>query len=295
MSEMMKPIDSTAQEQPVSRYLYRDNSEPDRPIIFEAVTTGILAADTLFRQKLGYDPMEHSEIGCTQEDIHDEEKEEFELFLKEQLPKTGMSLAEYGEFLEKGGYEEYLKVLGLTEHDVRGKKILDVGASGCDFASYCLKHDINDQVDSVDGGRLSYATKRLQAVQWSPAVRTHIEPRVKKALMQKLPYADQAYDLVVVVAALPGNDAQFRGELTMEQDLEASYDELVRVVAPGGEIRIGSFDESDERREYFGDWIDATKRKLEALSKVAGLTVTVEPIEGDKHVSRIIIKKAPVS
>lgn len=279
-----------SQEGSRKRYIYRDNSLPDQPIVFETLAEGIIQADGKFLKEIGKDPARESSIGCTVEDLLEVEKKEFEKFQKEYLEKERITLAEYGEQAEQRTYQAYMEALGLGNPALVGKKILDIGAHNAFFASYCLKHGISDTAYSVDGGEESYTDQQVKKAIWSEQIRSSIEEKTKKALMQDLPYKDGEMNLVIIVAALPGRDKEFRGALTMEQDVNQSYDEIIRILAPGGEARIAPFYD-DENDEYFGEWAKATKRKLQELAHIDSLTINFEEMgeEGDK---RIIIRKS---
>lgn len=282
--------EGAAQEKPRKRFTYYDNSLPDRPPLFETFAEGILQADSKFIKATGIDPARAPYIGCTVEDLTEIEKKEFERFQKEYLEKEGVTLAEYGERVEEQTYQAYMEALGLTEAALASKKVLDIGSAQSFFASYCLKHGISDTVYSVDGGESSYTDQEVQKAIWSEQVKSGIREKSKKALMQDLPYKDGSFDLVVILAALPGRDKEFRGELTLEQDVDRSYDEIVRLLSLRGEARIAPFF-GDENDEYFGDWFKVTQKKLRELSHIEGITVDFEEIPGEEG-QRIIIRKS---
>lgn len=289
MEQLATSVENSDQEKPRKRFTYHDNSLPDHPVIFETFAEGILQADGKFMKETGIDPMQQSNIGCVVEDVLEIGRQEFEKFQKEYLDKEGISLAEYGERLEEGVYRAYCEELGLTESMLAGKKVLDIGSAESFFASYCLKRGISDTVYSVDGGESSYIDQEVKKVIWSEEVKKGVEGKTKKTLMQELPYEEGSFDLVIILAALPGRDKEFRGKLTLEQDIDQSYDEILRVLASGGEARIASFS-GDENDEYFGAWYKATKKKLQEFSQREGITVIFEDIPGQEG-QRIILRK----
>lgn len=290
MEKCIASNESAPQEKVRKRYTYRDNSLPDRPVVFETFAEGILQADGKYAKEKGINPIDQSYIGCTIEDLQEIEKKEFEKFLKEHIEKTGTTLKEYGESAEENTYLGYMEELGLTPNELLNKKILDIGSAKSYFASYCLKHGISDSVYSVDAGEDSYTDKEVKKIIWPESLKTEIERKSKKALMQNLPYDEGSFDLVIAVAALPGRYREYHGELTMEQDVEQSYDEIVRMLAPGGEARIAPL-YNDENNEYFGEWFKVTKKKLEKLSRIEGIIVDFEEIP-EQESQRIIIRKA---
>jgi 2-polyprenyl-3-methyl-5-hydroxy-6-metoxy-1,4-benzoquinol methylase len=290
MEQYTEPSEGAVKEKPRKRFTYHDNSLPDRPVVFETFAEGILQADGKFMKEKGVDPARESNIGCVVEDLLEIGKKDFEKFQNEYLAREGITLAEYGKRAEEETYRAYCEDLGLTESMLVGKKILDIGSAKSFFASYCLKQGISDTVYSVDGGESSYTDQEVKKAIWSEAVKNGVEGRTKKALMQALPYEDGSFDVVVILAALPGRDKEFRGELTLEQDIDRSYDEILRVLAAsGGEARIASFS-GDEDDEYFGEWYKATKKKLEELSQKEGIEVIFEDIP-EQEGQRIIIRK----
>lgn len=289
MERLIASGESAAQEKSRKRFTYYDNSLPDRPVLFETLAEGILQADSKFIKAKGIDPMQQSHIGCTIEDLSEIEKKEFEDFVRTRLDAVGVTLAEYATLEEEGVYRNYMESLGLAPEDLSGKKILDIGADDSFFASYCLKQGLCNDVYSVDGGIESYGDREMKKALWSEQTRSVVEGKTRKALMQELPYEDRTMDLVVINAALPGRDQEFRGGLTMDEDVDRSYDEIVRLLAPGGEARIAPFS-GDEDDEYFGEWVKATKRKLQELSRIEGITVVFETIS-ETEGQRIIIRK----
>lgn len=284
--------ESIDKEKTRKQFTYRDNSLPDQPIIFEVFATGVIQADSQFSRAKGFDPARELNISCTVEDLAEIEKKEFEEFVRTHLDAVGSSLAEYATVSEEGVYRNYMESLGLVPEDLAGKRVLDIGSNNSFFASYCLKHGISDNIYSVDGGAESYGDRKLKKAIWSEQLQSAIEGKTKTALMQDLPYEDGTMHLIVINAALPGRDQEFRGELTLNQDVDQSYDEIVRVLAPGGEARIAPLS-NDEGDEYFGEWYEVTKKKLEALSHVEGITVVFEAIPECDGWQRIIIRKAP--
>lgn len=217
------------------------------------------------------------------------EKAEFQKFLTEVVEKSGQTFAEYAENYEKETFENYLSQLGLIEIDLKDKKILDVGAARCFFASHALKHGISDQIYSVEPGHDSYADREAKKLIWSGQIKNEIEGKTVHALAQALPFKDGSFNLLVSNAAMPGRDKEFAGGLSMEEDIEKSYDELVRVLKEGGEVRLVPFD-PDEDDEHFGSWAKATKKKLQNLMQKGEVSVVLEKINNDESY-RIIIKK----
>jgi hypothetical protein len=56
-------------EKRMNKYTYRDNSKPEKPIIFLCVASDILEADKLYEEKIGIDPAKQCFVGCVPEKI----------------------------------------------------------------------------------------------------------------------------------------------------------------------------------------------------------------------------------
>lgn len=278
-------------EKPKNIYTYRDNSDPEKPIVFQVIADSILKADELYEKKTGADPKKQPHIGCSVDDFFKRQEKEFQDFLKNDVEAKGLTWKEYAELEENSMYENYLQKLGLTEQFLKNKKILDIGAGNRMFASFCMKHGVSSEVYSLEGNAEDYIDKKIKEVIWPDEVEKEIEKRTTRALSQNLPFEDNAFELIVCNSAMPGRDKEHFGNLTMEQDLNRSYDEIVRVLKPRGEARLEPF-ESNEDDEFYGDWVKATKRKIEELREKEGLVVEVEKIEDtEDDLYRVIIRK----
>lgn len=170
----------------------------------------------------------------------------------ERKPRPKADHEGYGESLE-AAYERYLRELGLTEQDLVGKTILDVGAGSAGFAAAVEKRGIGAKVISVEDNPLR--TERPP----------HTTSGYVRAEAQHLPFADNTFDMVVSVYALPhvaSVGKTYRGtpvesvregvpaykvtkedearikEETTEQTRRAVA-ECIRVVKEGGEVRFG--------------------------------------------------------
>jgi ubiquinone/menaquinone biosynthesis C-methylase UbiE len=168
----------------------------------------------------------------------------------EQLPSSprGIDHQGFSESLEEV-ITRYLSDLGLTKEDLRNKSVLDVGAGSARFAEGVNASAIGATVVSVEQQKLEMAPESLPVL----------------AHAQKLPFADQAFDYVFSVRAIPqvaavgktkerGTVQIVDGEkvrsLTKEdfQMMKQEESELVsqavreclRVVKVGGEVRFGS-------------------------------------------------------
>jgi SAM-dependent methyltransferase len=280
-----------APEKPKNIYTYRDNSNPEKPIVFQVATDSILKADELYEKETGVDPRKNSSIGCSVESFLEKQQKEFQKFLENEVEKKGLTWKEYAEQEEKSTYENYLQKLGLSKQSLKNKKILDIGAGNRMFASYCMKHGVSAEVYSVEGRSEDYIDKKIEEEIWPDEIRNEVEKITVRTLAQKMPFEDNSFEIIVCNSAMPGRDKEHFGELTMEQDLDKSYEEIVRVLKPGGEARLEPL-EPDEDNEIYGHWAKATKRKLEDLGKRDDIVVEIEKIEDPKYdLYRVIIKK----
>jgi|GEM_PF-943587 len=281
----------SAAERPKNVYTYRDNSDPEKPVIFETISDSILKADEAYAKETGNDPQKQAHVGCEVESLLEKQKKELADFITNVLEKEGLTFKEYAEREEKSVFEDYLKKLGLNERALKDKKMLDIGADKRLFASYCLKHGISREAYSVEGGDDDYIKSKIRDALWTEEIRKAIEEKSVKALAQKLPFTDESFELILNCAALPGRNKEYFGGLTMEEDVDLSYEEIVRVLKSGGEARLESF-EDDESDEFFGDWCKATKRKLEELAKRGNIEIEMQKSrENDAGCWRIIIRK----
>lgn len=230
-----------------------------------------------------------------------EDMANFNDWIRSTVEKSGITWKEYAQRYEKEGFEDYLKSLGLDQQELKGKKILDLGAGDRSFAAYCLKNGISDQVFSVEPGGESYADHMAKKEIWTEQQKKAIDEKTVKALQNSLPFEKESFDVLLSNAAMPGRDERFRAGLSMEEDLSRSYEEIVRVLAKGGEARLGPFFEEKDNdlkepwQKAIRDWEIATKKKIVELSKRQGLQVEVQRIEnkmdGEYDFFRINIKK----
>lgn len=138
----------------------------------------------------------------------------------------------YGEAPSKV-YNRYLSVLELQESDIVGKRILDIGAGSAGFAAGAKEKGLDTHIVSVDDNPLTD--------------RPHTIEGYVRAEAQKLPFADNTFDMVVSVYALPQVAAvgkvKSHDQRSYEKAVTAStahaVRECIRVVKEGGEIRFG--------------------------------------------------------
>lgn len=133
---------------------------------------------------------------------------------------------------------EYLNDFGLVDKDLSGKRILDAGAGLRHFARDCAEIELGE-VWSLDKSPQDWLTTKeiMKQVEgqnpksewlkpWQGAERYSIG-----GLFQELPFADGGFDLVLSRNGLTQ-------ALETEAELVTAMKEAIRVVRPGGEVRI---------------------------------------------------------
>lgn len=120
-------------------------------------------------------------------------------------------LRNYDKGDEKLAFERYAEDLFLDENALDGKKILDVGSNIPLFRGYLEGKYPETKVISID-----------QEFNTSLDV---------QALAEHLPFQDNSFDLVVAHSSLTG--------WSIYENIEQILRELIRVLRPNGEIRIG--------------------------------------------------------
>lgn len=152
----------------------------------------------------------------------------------------------------KETFERYLEMLGLKMEDLEGKTILDIGALGGEFAIGAKEAGVNAKIVSLD---------RNDVRQKNPDFPEDLERVVSGT--EKLPFADEEFDYVFSVSALPTtahmNLVEINGKKITYDDFfklppqekeeycaqvreltKEAIAECVRVEKKGGEIRFGS-------------------------------------------------------
>lgn len=110
--------------------------------------------------------------------------------------------------------------LGLSWESLKGKRVLDIGAGSAEFGAAARKQGI--EIISLD--------RTLLDDDGTP-------PYQKEGYVQgsadKLPFADESFDIVVSHASIPLHAAIDRA------DVNRFLEEIRRVLKPGGECRFG--------------------------------------------------------
>ncbi len=160
----------------------------------------------------------------------------------DEFPKNNF-LEKKSEKANKEVFKKYMKSLDLKPEDF-DKKILDIGAGRTDFAKWAKDHNVSSEIYSID---------------------PHQKPKEKeksaRTFADKLPFQDNVFDLVVSCAAFPNVLFEEYGTKIKENFLE-----ILRVVKPGGEIRLGralKWKKSDnKRKQELTEGVDLTLAEL---------------------------------
>jgi len=211
-------------------------------------------------------------------------------------------LIKEGEKRETALYNEYLEDLGLTEEDLKDKKIVDIGAGTRMFAGHCLRCEINSEVYSVEPnvGEVYPDEEGYVKAAWSPEIKKQVDLKTVKAIREKLPFESNSFDLALVHCALPGTKEHGDKKYNeMRESIEMGFNEIGRILKRGGEARIYPF-YGQEYNEWRKPWKEAIDAKLEEMRKLNKYQIKIEKITREslskvlgakpEEIARIIIK-----
>lgn len=201
---------------------------------------------------------------------------------------------------EREEYDKYLENLGLDPVDLRGKKILDAGAGERYFAAHLLREKIADEVFSLEP---FIAPVNDQARLWKkktdPEIQKQLNARTVRAFNQAMPLKSESIDLVLVNCFPVLKPYGKNTEKEMGEEVEKMFDEFVRVLSPGGELRYFPLRRLAEpwRDRPASVWRREIMEKLSRLKKT-GLEVVIEEARrfkdenGSEEISdRVILRK----
>jgi ubiquinone/menaquinone biosynthesis C-methylase UbiE len=171
-----------------------------------------------------------------------------------------------------------LEKLDLSEAELRGKKILDIGSSRhAKFAREAESKDIevislNPEL-AIEKVGLKRAIKETAEQKGLPGV---------AALAQELPFPDNTFDLEVSLYGVPGYLPKFVSEYQL------AFQEIIRTLKPGGEAKLFPISDKLAGTEEF-------KSLLAGLSGAeAGLVLEDLPGSSDDQRYRLVIRKKKV-
>jgi SAM-dependent methyltransferase len=140
-------------------------------------------------------------------------------------------------------FQRYMEDLRILPSDF-DKKILDVGAGSAQFAKWAKEHGVSDKIFSLDP-----MPKYLEEKEKSVAARA-----------EAMPFGDNSFDIVVSNCAIPNMYAALDSNETIKQKTEKGFREMLRVLKPGGEIRLAGV--------LFGERYDARRILSRSIEEI---------------------------
>lgn len=197
--------------------------------------------------------------------------------------------------------------LKLKEEDLRNKKILEVGSGQAYVAEEAKEKGIDilsfDFVYGTAKGRRIFQEYSHTQHKYIPIK----DPNSVGGVAESLPFADEVFDFVLAYSSVP----KFSNSIEVA---EAAIDEMIRVLKPGGELRIFPFfidpnlsNEVRQGRGFEAQRVlfkrfdenegviqealnDHEKKAIQKLSQSHNLIVTLTNPEGIKR-ALLIVKK----
>lgn len=196
----------------------------------------------------------------------------------------------YAKEVEEEHYNEYCKDLGLSEADLVGKRILDVGAGARLFASHVIGKGIAPETFSLDLYMEEDEYAGITKALWSKELRREVEGRSLRADMVEMPFKDDVFDLLIFHGALPTAHVFHELPRDMKRALRErnefllmkTIQEVMRILKTGGEARIG-----------YGN-NDGFKRAVEILKESGVFEVKLGKVAEKPEWRYVIAKKKEV-
>ena len=195
--------------------------------------------------------------------------------------------------------KQYFNNLGLTHNMLSEKEnILDIGADRMDFAAFCLKEKINNNIVSLEPVlEINPGTGIMEAVKmrWGKDIYGQVQNKTVVGVMEQMPFKENSFDFIVDHAAMPGFNYSINEIEQMKEGINGAFDEIIRVLKPGGEARLFPLadESSNELREQ---WRPAVDKKLSEIVKQGKCKVFIEnvldPETGElMEFKRLILRK----
>lgn len=152
-------------------------------------------------------------------------------------------------------FQRYVEDLQFTPKDFE-KRILDVGAGSAQFAKWAKEHGVSSEIYSLEliYERSSEYLKEKSKSVWGSA--------------EDMPFKNNTFDLVISLDAIPQvfSGEEYKKE-ELKENVKSSFSEMLRVIKPGGEIRIGGMfdkginEKQRQLRSTFNEIINEFKSK----------------------------------
>jgi len=161
--------------------------------------------------------------------------------------------------------EDYEGYLGFKREDLNGKTVLDIGSGESELFSRQLKESgINAQVVSLNPDLISdsYRQEIKKINDW--------QKKAVAGIGQELPFKNKSFDNVLALYSV----AVFSSPSINPEAAEHWMNEIVRVLKPGGEARIGGL-LADKKEEIF----NGPYKNLIKMLQSRRITVEVEKVK----------------
>lgn len=181
--------------------------------------------------------------------------------------KSTKNLGSRGRLTEREE-EEYMHSLGLKEEEIKGEKILDVGAGTGNFAKWAKENSVAEVV-AVESS-------------WGKTKTPHVSPEIKDigvaASWKGLPFKNESFDRVVSVFAFPLWTRNW-------EEVETGLREMIRIVKKGGHINLAPaapiLEEKDTSRRVRKNWNEDYYDTIHRLEFEELLTKFKEEVDFD--------------
>lgn len=198
--------------------------------------------------------------------------------------------------IDKEFLEHYLNSIGLKIDDIKNKRIIDIGAGERKFAASCLKNGINIDVYSVDPNLSKEPFDHLFLEKNFPNLEKDARAKTVMGKRESLPFKNESFDLAINLFALPGKKFLKEGNWEeMKRVIDVTFDEIIRVLKHGGEVRIYPLEfYPDDQEEKYKPWKEAIENKLRELQSSGLCDIKLEVYKAPNRkisTTRIIIVK----
>lgn len=144
-------------------------------------------------------------------------------------------------------FQNYMEDLELLPEDF-DKKILDIESRSAKFAKWAKEHNVSSEIYSLE-----------------PEQEFQEKTKSVKGRAENIPFQNEAFDLVISNCSIP-NELSGKNPKTLKEKVRSSLIEMMRVVKPGGEIRLGRvlYKSQQERGKMIDDVLNELCEKYDA-------------------------------